>query len=66
MKNKQEIKKLANRIVELEKQAQKFSEAGEDKSLQAVLSEIEIILESLSLQEGLELNDTVINILENN
>jgi hypothetical protein len=63
MKSKEELKKLAQEIVQLEKIIQKGS--IEDKSVKSAMSRIEIIMESLSLQEGLELNDTVINILKN-
>lgn len=63
MKSKEELKKLAQEIAQLEKIIEKGS--IEDKSVKSAMSRIEIIMESLSLQEGLELNDTVINILKN-
>lgn len=63
MKSKQELKKLAQEIAQLEKIIEKGS--LEDKSVKSAMNRIEIIMESLSLQEGLELNDTVINILKN-
>ena len=63
MKSKQELKKLAQEIAQLEKIIEKGS--FEDKSVKSAMNRIEIIMESLSLKEGLELNDTVINILKN-
>lgn len=63
MKSKEELKKLAQEIAQLEKIIQKGS--FEDKSVKSAMNRIEIIMESLSLKEGLELNDTVINILKN-
>ena len=63
MKSKQELKKLAQEIAQLEKIIQKGS--FEDKNVKSAMNRIESIMESLSLKEGLELNDTVINILEN-
>ncbi len=64
MKSKEELKKLAQEIAQLEKIIEKGS--FEDKSVKSAINRIEIIMESLSLKEGLELNDTVIKILENN
>lgn len=63
MKSKKELKKLAQEIAQLEKIIEKGS--FEDKSVKSAMNRIEIIMESLSLKEGLELNDTVINILKN-
>lgn len=63
MKSKKELKKLAQKIAQLEKIIEKGS--FEDKSVKSAMNRIEIIMESLSLKEGLELNDTVINILKN-
>ena len=65
MKSKKEINKLAVQIAEFEKQAQKFYQQGLDKSLQSQLRKIEVLLETLTPEEGLELNDTVIKILKN-
>lgn len=62
MKSKEELKKLAQEIVQLEKIIQKGS--FEDKNVKSAMNRIEIIMESLSLQESLELNDTVMNILK--
>lgn len=64
MKSKEELKKLAQEIAQLEKIIEKGS--FQDKSVKSAINRIEIIMESLSLKEGLELNDTVIKILENN
>jgi uncharacterized coiled-coil DUF342 family protein len=61
MKSKQEIKKLAKEIAELEL---KIQTDGLDKTDSSVFRRIETIMESLSLEEGLELNDAVIEILE--
>jgi hypothetical protein len=61
MKSKQEIKKLAKEIAELEL---KIQTDGLDKTDLSVFRRIETIMESLSLEEGLELNDAVIEILE--
>ena len=66
MKSKKDIQKLAQEIFELEKQADKFSKLDQHKNLQEVLKKIEIIMESLTLEEGLILNDAVINLLEKN
>lgn len=66
MKSKKDIQKLAQEIFELEKQADKFSRLDQYKNLQEVLKKIEIIMESLTLEEGLILNDAVINLLEKN
>lgn len=61
MKSKQEIKKLAKEIAELEL---KIQTDGLDKTDSSVFRRIETIMESLNLEEGLELNDAVIEILE--
>ena len=62
MKSKEEINALAKEVAELEL---KIKAAGMGKCVQSQMRRIETIIESLSLQEGLELNDTVIKILEN-
>ena len=64
MKSKEELNNLAYRIIELEEIIKK--NPPQDKTVKSAMRDIEIIIESLSLKEGLELNDTVINILENN
>ena len=64
MKNKKEIKELAQEIAQLEKIIEQGS--FQDKHVKSAMSRIEIIMESLSLKEGLELNDAVIKILKNN
>ena len=64
MKSKEELNNLAYRIIELEKIIKE--NPPQDKTVKSAMHDIEIIIESLSLKEGLELNDTVINILENN
>ena len=63
MKNKKELKELAQEIARLEK----IIENGlpEDKSVKSAMYRIETIMENISLKEGLELNDTVIEILKN-
>ena len=63
MKSKQEIKTLAKEIAELEL---KIQTDGLDKVDSSVFRRIETIMESLNLKEGLELNDAVLEILENN
>lgn len=63
MKSKEEINQLAKEIADLEL---KINLTTEDKSLKQYINRIETIMESLTLKEGLELNDTVINILKNN
>lgn len=63
MKTKEEINKLAKEIADLEL---KIKSSAQDKSLQSYMRRIEIIMESLSIKEGLELNDAVIKLLENN
>ena len=63
MKSKKEIKELAKEIAELEL---KIQTDGLDKIDSSVFRRIEDIMESLNLKEGLELNDAVIEILENN
>lgn len=63
MKSKKEIKELAKEIAELEL---KIQTDGLDKTDSSVFRRIEDIMESLNLKEGLELNDAVIEILENN
>ena len=62
MKSKEELNKLAQEIAQLEKIIQKGS--FEDKNVKSAMNRIEIIMESLSLKESLELNDTVMNILK--
>lgn len=64
MKSKEEIKELAYQIYKLEKQAQKFNKQGEVKRVQDMLSKIKNILETLSLREGLELNDIVLELFD--
>ena len=64
MKSKKELKALAQEIAQLEKIIQKGT--VEDKNVKSAMNRIEIIMESLSLTEGLELNDNVIKILKNN
>ena len=63
MKTKEEINELAKEIADLEL---KIKSSAQDKSLQSYMHRIEIIMESLSIKEGLELNDAVIKLLENN
>lgn len=63
MKTKKEIDELAKEVANIEKQILK---QGLDKIDQSLLHRIEDIMESLNLKEGLELNDAVIKILENN
>lgn len=63
MKTKKEIDELAKEVANIEKQILK---QGLDKIDQSLLHRIENIMEGLNLKEGLELNDTVIKILENN
>lgn len=63
MKTKEEINELAKEIADLEL---KIKSSAQDKSLQSYMNRIEIIMESLSIKEGLELNDAVIKLLENN
>jgi len=63
MKTKKEINELAKEIADLEL---KIKSSAQDKSLQSYMRRIEIIMESLSIKEGLELNDAVIKLLENN
>ena len=63
MKSKKEIKKLAEEIAKLQL---KIQSTDQDKNVQSYMSRIETIMESLSLKEGLELNDTVLKILKNN
>ena len=63
MKNKKDIKKLANQIFNLQLKLQK---ATQDKEIKSLMRQIEIIMESLSLREGLELNDTVMELFKNN
>ncbi len=63
MKTKEEINELAKEIADLEL---KIKSSAQDKSLQSYMRRIEIIMESLSIKEGLELNDAVIKLLENN
>lgn len=62
MKNKEEIKKLAKEIADLEMQ---IKNQGKDKIDQSVYRRIENIITNLTLEEGLELNDAVIKIIEN-
>ena len=64
MKSKQEIKELAQEIAQLEKIIEQGS--FQDKDVKSAMSRIEIIMESLSPKEGLELNDAVIKILKKN
>jgi len=63
MKTKKEIDELAKEVANIEKQILK---QGLDKIDQSLLHRIEDIMEGLNLKEGLELNDIVIKILENN
>lgn len=63
MKSKKDIKKLANQIFNLQLKLQK---ATQDKEIKSLMRQIEIIMESLSLKEGLELNDTVMELFKNN
>lgn len=58
---KKDIKQLANKIFILE---QKLHEATQVKDIQSYIKEIEIIMEGLSLEEGLELNDIVISLFQ--
>ena len=60
MKSKKEIEELAYEIASLE---MKMQNTKEDKLLQSYIRKIENIMESLSLKEGLDLNDAVIKIL---
>lgn len=62
MKTKKEIDELAKEVANIEKQILK---QGLDKIDQSLLHRIEDIMEGLNLKEGLELNDAVIKILEN-
>lgn len=62
MKSKEELEALAYEIAGLE---MKIKNAKEDKLLQSYMSRIENIMESLSVTEGLSLNDTILNILNN-
>ena len=62
MKNKEEIKKLAKEIADLEMQ---IKNQDKDKIDQSVYRRIENIITNLTLEEGLELNDAVIEIIEN-
>lgn len=63
MKTKKEIDELAKEVANIEKQILK---QGLDKIDKSLLHRIEDIMEGLNLKEGLELNDAVIKILENN
>ncbi len=62
MKSKEEIKKLAKEIADLEMQ---IKNQDKDKIDQSVYRKIENIITNLTLEEGLELNDAVIEIIEN-
>lgn len=62
MKSKEELEALAYEIAGLE---MKIKNTKEDKLLQSYMSRIENIMESLSVTEGLSLNDTILNILNN-
>lgn len=62
MKNKEELEALAYEIVGLE---MKMKNTKEDKLLQSYMSRIENIMESLSVKEGLALDDTISDILNN-
>lgn len=62
MKSKEEIKKLAKEIADLEMQ---IKNQDKDKIDQSVYRRIENIITNLTLEEGLELNDAVIEIIEN-
>ena len=63
MKSKKEINTLAKEVAELEL---KIKTVGMDKCVQSQMHRIETIMESLTLKEGLELNDAVLKILKNN
>ena len=57
------LEEKANKIAELEKIIKENE--GKDKVVQSVQNEIEEIMESLSLQEMLELNDIVLSLSDN-
>lgn len=62
MKNKRQINKLAKEVAKLEKVLQ--DNDTEDKVLQSAFLRIEEIMESLSVEESLELDVAVRKLLE--
>lgn len=62
MKSKEEIETLAYEIASLE---EKIKNTPKDKSVQSYMRRIENIIESLSVEEGLMLDQIIINMLEN-
>ena len=63
MKNDKEIKKLAKEIADLELKLQK---AEEDKIDESVLSRIQYIMEHLTFEESLKLDEYVIALIGKN
>lgn len=61
MKDKKNIKELAQEVASLEKILQDSN--TEDKTLQSAIHRIEEIIDNLSPKEVLELDDYVLNIL---
>lgn len=61
MKDKKNIKELAQEVADLEKILQDSN--TEDKTLQSAICRIEEIIDNLSPKEVLELDDYVLNIL---
>lgn len=62
MKSKEELEALAYEIAGLE---MKMKNTKEEKFLQSYMSKIKNIMESLSVSEGLMLDDTILKILNN-
>ena len=63
MKNDKELKKLAKEIADLELKLQRSEEGKIDKS---VLFKIQNIMENLTIEEGLKLDEYVIDLIGKN
>lgn len=60
MKSKEEIQELAKEIANLE---MKLKNSSKDKNIKSYMRKIENIMGELSFEEGLELNDAVLELL---
>ena len=63
MKNDKELKKLAKKIADLELKLQRSEEGKIDES---VLFKIQNIMENLTIEEGLKLDEYVIDLIGKN
>lgn len=63
MKNNKELKKLAKEIADLELKLQR---SEEDKIDESVLFKIQNIMENLTIEEGLKLDEYVIDLIGKN